>query len=259
MRHQGIIFEPSVRNATYPKAPLQTTLPRKRRSRPGKKYPHTRNSEFVVPPHRRRRTRRRTNWKILLVLAPSLILSLFVFKWLSSFLTNSCQAFSEQFNNSSQQSVLPSPNATSPVAALSHAIISKESTQNFKSLNPHSQALGLAQIMPANLSEWSQDALGYPLTKDEFMNSPEAQRKIINHRLSEYWQDALNDSNGDEDRAVLKVASHWYSGNPDSYNSTAPQWYKGKDGKLHRYPSIAEYSNSVLKKYKQYIAIQNDS
>lgn len=111
--------------------------------------------------------------------------------------------------------------------------------------------------MPANLSEWSQDVLGYSLTPDKFLDSPELQLKIIYHKLSEYWQEALADSGGDEELAVLRVASYWYSGNPNLYTSTVAQSYQGTDSQLHRYPSVAEYSNSVLKKYRQYTGGEN--
>lgn len=94
--------------------------------------------------------------------------------------------------------------------------------------------------------------LGYSLAPHEFLNNPELQRKIINHKLSEYWQEALTDSGGDEELAVRKVASHWYSGNPKMYTSKVGQWYKGRNGKFHRYPSVAEYSKSILQKYRKY-------
>jgi hypothetical protein len=180
-------------------------------------------------------------------------------KLLFSFLPTGGKTFApEQSKNLPQKvAVLPSPasvhpSAISPMVALSRAIIGQESSDDFQSLNSHSGALGLAQIMPANLSAWSQDILGYRLTPDEFLNNPKLQMKIIEHKLSEYWQEALVDSNGDEEVAVLRVASYWYSGNPNLYTSTVPQSYQGKNGKLHRYPSVSEYSNSVLKKYRQY-------
>jgi hypothetical protein len=182
-----------------------------------------------------------------------------VVKLLLSFLPDSCKAFApQQFKEPPKKvAVLPSPAQVHPpaiphVVALSRAIIAKESTAESQSLNPHSGALGLAQIMPANLSAWSQDVLGYRLTPDQFLNNPKLQMKIIKHKLSEYWQEALADSNGNEEMAVLRVASYWYSGDPSLYTSTEPQSFKGKNGKLYPYPSVAEYCNSVLKKYKKY-------
>ena len=218
-------------------------------------YSPTRKSEVHVQPRQLRNRRRRANDKVLLFLAPTIVLSLLMVKLLFSFLPTFSKAFTtpQSGNLPQKAAVLPSPaQVSTPVMALSRAIIGQESSADAQSLNPHSGALGLAQIMPANLSAWSQDILGYQITPDEFLNNRELQMKIIQHKLSEYWQEALAASGGDEAIAVLRVASYWYSGNPNLYASTVPQSYQGKNGKLHRYPSVAEYSNSVLKKYRYY-------
>ncbi len=180
-------------------------------------------------------------------------------RFLLSFLPTSFKAVApQQFSGSPQKvAVLPAPHlpvnppATPPVVALRRAIVAQQSSADSQSLNPHSKPLGLAQIMPANLSNWSKNILGYRLAPDD-LNSPDLQLKIIDHKLSEYWQQALADSGGNEELAVLRVASNWYSGNPERYKSRLPQRYKGRDGRLHGYPSVAEYSNSVLKKYRHY-------
>ncbi|MEM8602565.1 MAG: transglycosylase SLT domain-containing protein [Cyanobacteria bacterium P01_H01_bin.121] len=134
----------------------------------------------------------------------------------------------------------------SDIERLSNAIISQESNHNFQAINPDSGALGYAQIMPENLPRWSRDALGYTVTDEEFLANPELQRQIIEHRLNYYWQQALDDSGGDKERAVLMVASRWYSGDPDLYTSTYPQFYNGQ-----RYPSIADYSQSILDRWQE--------
>lgn len=268
MRHQQILLELATSKATHSQAPhLPPQSRRKRRflqpaslTHPGKNYyKSTRTASNVRQRSKpvgdrlpRRKRRRQASWTKLVILAPTFILSLLILNWLISLLSNSFPVFNLQPFESPQQVSVSLPK-TSPVDALSRAIIAQESTDNFQSLNPHSQALGLAQVMPDNLSDWSKEALGYRLKVDEFLNNPELQKKIINHRLSKYWQEALTDSNKDEDLAVLMVASRWYSGSSDNYNSKEPQWYKAKDGKLHRYPSIAEYSNSILEKYRQFM------
>jgi hypothetical protein len=143
----------------------------------------------------------------------------------------------------SQQQWFASPDE---VVALRRAIIGQESNANFRAVNPHSGALGYGQVMPANLASWSREALGYSVSSNDFLNNPNLQIMVIDHKLNQYWQEALMASGGDEATAVLQVASRWYSGNPYRYTSNRPQYYRG-----HRYPSIAEYSFSVLERYKQ--------
>lgn len=262
MGHKAATFEYPSKSEQYSREPQLPPNWIRTRSEPKVKnyYNPTWESEFRVTQRRRRRRRRRqADYKRLVVLAPTLILGLLMLRLLFSFLPISSKAEApQQFDKLPQKvAVLPSPAqvnpaAIPPVVALSRAIIGQESSNESKSLNSHSGALGLAQIMPANLSAWSQDILGYRLTPDQFLNNPELQLKIIEHKLSEYWQEALADSDGDEEVAVLRVASYWYSGNPNNYTSTVPQSYQAKNGKLHRYPSVSEYSNLVLKKYKQY-------
>lgn len=48
------------------------------------------------------------------------------------------------------------------------------------------QALGKYQIMEENLPEWGRAAIGRPVTRDEFLKSPEIQDAIFNHRFGQY-------------------------------------------------------------------------
>ncbi len=132
------------------------------------------------------------------------------------------------------------------VEALSQAIINQESNANFVAVNPDSGALGYAQIMPENLPLWSREALGYEVTPDQFLANPDLQKQIIEHRITLYWQQALMDSKGDREKAILMVASRWYSGDPYLYHSTHAQFYDDQE-----YPSIAEYSQSVLRQWER--------
>jgi hypothetical protein len=136
--------------------------------------------------------------------------------------------------------------ASSDIEALSDAIIQQESHGNASSVNPDSGALGYAQIMPENLPEWSRQALGYEITPEVFLSRPDLQHQIIQHRLALYWQNALQASHGNKEQAIKMVASQWYSGDPYLYQSTQTQFYNGQT-----YPSIAEYSESVLQNWKQ--------
>ncbi|WP_146149824.1 transglycosylase SLT domain-containing protein [Chroococcidiopsis sp. CCALA 051] len=242
MRHQKIILELATQQQIEPER--QRTIHSKptRRKQTLVDRPSTQQTR-IHPSRRRQRRLRRDRWHKLVILIPTVVLSLLLSRWLLSLQT--------QFSQASTFRSQPAPILVSPVDALSHAIINQESTHNHQSLNPHSQALGLAQIMPANIGAWSKEALGHSISVDEFLSNPTVQKQIIHYKLEQYWHDALVTSQGDEEIAVLRVASHWYSGSPDLYKSKAVQWYRGTDGKLHRYPSVAKYSNSILQKYKQ--------
>lgn len=126
------------------------------------------------------------------------------------------------------------------------AIIGQESNGKFQAVNRHSGALGYGQVMPENVGPWSKEALGYAVSPQAFLHNPELQLQVIDFKLKQYWQAALAASGGNETLAVRRVASQWYSGKPQWYTSTRPQYYAG-----HRYPSIADYTLSVLAKYQQ--------
>lgn len=134
------------------------------------------------------------------------------------------------------------------VTALRRAIIGQESAGKYYIINPHSGALGYGQVMPENVAPWSRAALGREVSGVEFLNNPELQILVIDHKLNQYFDRALTVTRGDEATAVKRVAASWYSGNPNLYTSTIPQFYNG-----HLYPSIADYSQSVLQRYQQHI------
>ncbi len=132
------------------------------------------------------------------------------------------------------------------VTALRRAIVGQESGGKFNIVNPHSGALGYGQLMPENVAPWSRAALGREVSVPEFLNNPNLQIKVIDYKLSQYFDRALQVTGGDEATAVKRVAAAWYSGNPKLYTSTTPQFYNG-----YPYPSIAAYSQSVLRRYQQ--------
>lgn len=146
------------------------------------------------------------------------------------------------------------------VTALRRAIIGQESGGNFLAVNPDSGALGYGQLMEFNVAPWTQAALGRALTPEEFLYNPEAQIQTIDYKLNEYLQRELafsgsknlSDTSAQalrlsaEEIAVRRVASTWYSGNPNLWNNTRPQYYNGRP-----YPSIANYTASVWQRYQR--------
>ena len=131
------------------------------------------------------------------------------------------------------------------VTALRRAIIGQESAGKFWLINPDSGALGYGQLLRANVAPWTKAALGRALTPQEFLASPELQIKTIDHKLNQYLQRELIYTGGNnEEVAIRRVASAWYSGNPKLWNNTSPQYSNGR-----RYPSIKSYTGSVWRRY----------
>lgn len=144
------------------------------------------------------------------------------------------------------------PEIAPEVILIRQAIIGQESGANFRAINRHSGALGYAQIMPENLPSWSREALGYSVSKRDFLARPDLQIAIVDFKLNQYWQKSIVASNGNVAVAIKRVAAWWYSGRPERYTNTAPQYYNG-----HRYPSIAAYSQSILRRYQAIWDSQN--
>lgn len=73
------------------------------------------------------------------------------------------------------------------------------------------RAYGKYQIMGANVPEWSQAALGQPLTPQQFLASPDAQEAVFKHRFGQY-----TDKYGEEG-----AARAWYGGEGGMKNLNA--------------------------------------
>lgn len=131
------------------------------------------------------------------------------------------------------------------VTALRRAIIGQESAGKFWLVNPDSGALGYGQLLRENVAPWTKAALGKALTPKEFLANPDAQIKTIDHKLNEYLKRELAYiGRNNQELVIRRVASRWYSGNPNLWNNTRPQYSNGR-----RYPSIARYTRSVWKRY----------
>lgn len=80
--------------------------------------------------------------------------------------------------------------APSSTGAPGNAIAGIESGGKYDILGPVTRtgdrAYGKYQVMGNNIPEWSQAALGQPMTKEQFLASPEAQDAVFNHRFGQY-------------------------------------------------------------------------
>jgi len=119
------------------------------------------------------------------------------------------------------------------------AIIKKESGGNYTVVNPDSGAIGIGQVMPENVGPWTQKYLGRTLTPEEFRYNPGAQDAVVNGRFKDMLADQRAAGYTGE-LMIRRAASVWYSGKPDLWNNTRPQWSNGV-----QYPSIAEYTQSI--------------
>lgn len=119
----------------------------------------------------------------------------------------------------------PDPNADASLDDFMHAIGQQESGGNYNAANP-SGAQGKYQILASNWPSWAK-AAGLPSNAPK---TPENQEIVAKAKFK-----SLYAATGD----WRKVASAWYSGNPNLSESTKPQ----KGG-----PSIKGYVDSVIGK-----------
>ena len=134
--------------------------------------------------------------------------------------------------------------STVSVTAMRRAILGQESGSNSTIVNKDSGALGYGQVMPANVPSWTKEALGKSLSPDEFLHDASAQIKTIDFQLGKMFSSALKTTSS-YDEAVRKVAAEWYSGQQNLFNDT-----KSQNG----YPSIKDYTQQVLGRYKEEIS-----
>jgi hypothetical protein len=48
------------------------------------------------------------------------------------------------------------------------------------------RAYGKYQVMGTNVAQWTKEALGRPMTPDEFLGNPDAQEAVFKHKFGQY-------------------------------------------------------------------------
>jgi hypothetical protein len=99
----------------------------------------------------------------------------------------------------------------------------QESGHNYKAVNPGSGALGIAQVMPANLPGWAKECGLPPISPQGFLDDPSYQDKMVWCILGGYY----------DKYGAAGAAAMWYSGQPNPNES-------------YGQPSVRDYVNSVL-------------
>lgn len=117
------------------------------------------------------------------------------------------------------------------------AIGQKESSGNYGAVNRHSGALGKYQIMPGNFAGkggWDYNALGYDVSANQFLKSPQIQEAVARYQLQKYY-----DKYGPAGASIA-----WYAG-PGAANKYVNT---GRVSNFAQgiYPSIAAYMRAIV-------------
>jgi hypothetical protein len=123
------------------------------------------------------------------------------------------------------------------------AIVSQESNGNHTLQHPTSGALGMGQVLPSNLPEWTTETFGREVSPEQFLASRDVQYYVIRQKILQYYLQAVTASSGDMYLAVRRVASRWYSGRADLYESTKP---------VATGPSIQQYTLDILSRFQNF-------
>lgn len=102
-----------------------------------------------------------------------------------------------------------------PVKSIAEAIGQIESSGSYTARGPQTSsgdyAYGKYQIMGTNIPTWSKEALGYSITKDQFLKSPQLQDQIAYYKMNQYLQQYGSADN---------VATAWFAG-PGAVNTNS--------------------------------------
>jgi hypothetical protein len=127
--------------------------------------------------------------------------------------------------------------------ALVSSIVSQESSGNYSLKHPVSGALGMGQVLPSNLPEWTTETFGREVTPDQFLASQDIQYYVIRQKLLQYYLRGIKASGGDLYIATRRVAAQWYSGQPEAIDSVKP---------VATGPSVQKYTFDILGRFQNF-------
>jgi hypothetical protein len=127
--------------------------------------------------------------------------------------------------------------------ALISSIISQESSGNHSLKHPVSGALGMGQVLPSNLPEWTTETFGREVSPEQFLASRDIQYYVIRQKLLQYYFRGIKASGGDLYTAIRRVAAQWYSGQPDTIDSVKP---------VTTGPTVQKYSFDILGRFQNF-------
>ena len=127
--------------------------------------------------------------------------------------------------------------------ALVSSIVTQESNGNHSLKHPTSNALGMGQVLPSNLPEWTTETFGREVSPEQFLASRDIQYYVIRQKLLQYYLRGIKASNGDLYTAVRRVAAQWYSGQPDAIDSVKT---------VATGPNVQQYSFDILGRFRNF-------
>ena len=141
-------------------------------------------------------------------------------------------------------SVVPS----SMAARFRSAIISQESGGSYTILGQYvpgqGRAIGIGQVMPANVGPWTKKYVGRAMSPNEFRYNPAAQDKVLNGMFNDMLTNNLA-AGYSEEEAVRRAAAEWYGG-PGAVEHWNNPGYKGA---FANHPNMQQYTRSIWRKY----------
>jgi hypothetical protein len=123
------------------------------------------------------------------------------------------------------------------------SIVSQESSGNHSLQHPVSGALGMGQVLPSNLPEWTTETFGREVSPEQFLASRDIQYYVIRQKLLQYYLRGIKASGGDLYTAIRRVAAQWYSGQPDAIDSVKP---------VATGPSVQKYTFDILGRFQNF-------
>jgi hypothetical protein len=127
--------------------------------------------------------------------------------------------------------------------ALISSIVSQESSGNHSLKHPVSGALGMGQVLPSNLPEWTTETFGREVSPEQFLASRDIQYYVIRQKLLQYYFRGIKASGGDLYTAIRRVAAQWYSGQPDAIDSIKP---------VATGPNVQKYTFDILGRFQNF-------
>lgn len=101
------------------------------------------------------------------------------------------------------------------------AAIESRGSGDYNAVNKTSGAVGRYQVMPQYVPQWTKEALGKPMTTDQFKASPSAQDAVFDKRFGGYLSKTGNPND---------AASMWRTGQPLASGGTAGAGYAKRFG-----------------------------